>query len=82
MAVTDWLIDSPPWGPEERLRRRRVGWSHTTRLRQDITTLKRPEVGSSARTAARARSTGTTPPISIMRVECLMPAIEDRALEE
>lgn len=43
--------------------------------------MTRLEVGYSARTATDARTSADTPPISMMPVEYLTPAIEDRALE-
>ena len=81
MAVTDWLIDKSALV--------RLGGSPdaeewASRIERGlvrITTLTRLEVGYSARTAAQAREAFTTPPISMMPVEYLTPAIEDRALE-
>ena len=46
-----------------------------------IAPVTRLEVGYSARTAAQARAAFRSPPISVMPVEYLTPAIEDRALE-
>ena len=43
--------------------------------------MTRLEVGYSTRTAADALSVFSTPPISMMPVEHLTPAVEDRALE-
>ena len=81
MAVTDWLIDKSALV--------RLGTSPDAeewagRIERGlvrITTMTRLEVGYSARTAADARSVFGTPPISMMPVEYLTPAIEDRALE-
>jgi hypothetical protein len=81
VAVTDWLIDKSALV--------RLGHSPDVeewagRIERGlvrITTLTRLEVGYSARTAAQARSAFTAPPISVMPVEYLTPAIEDRALE-
>lgn len=81
MAVTDWLIDKSALV--------RLGTSPDAeewagRIERGlvrITTMTRLEVGYSARTAADARSVFGTPPISMMPVEHLTPAIEDRALE-
>ena len=81
MAVTDWLIDesalvrlgSSPDAEE---------WAgRVERGLVRITTMTRLEVGYSARTAAQARSVFSTPPVAMMPVEYLTPAIEDRALE-
>ena len=46
-----------------------------------ITTVTRLEVGISARTGADLRAGLRQPPVSAMPVECLTPAIEDRAVE-
>ncbi|SOC56097.1 PIN domain nuclease [Ornithinimicrobium cerasi] len=81
MAVTDWLIDKSALvrlgaSPDA------AEWAgRIERGRVRITTVTRLEVGYSARTAADARSVFGTPPISMMPVEYLTPAIEDRALE-
>lgn len=81
MAVTDWLIDKSALvrlgaSPDA------AEWAgQIERGLVRITTMTRLEVGYSARTAADARSVFGTPPISMMPVEYLTPAIEDRALE-
>lgn len=46
-----------------------------------ISTVTRLEVGYSARTAAELRSDLTRPPLALLPVEYLRPAIEDRAVE-
>ncbi|MFN0092176.1 MAG: PIN domain nuclease [Acidimicrobiales bacterium] len=46
-----------------------------------ISTLTRLEIGYSARTAAELRGDLTRPPLSLLPVEYLRPAIEDRAVE-
>lgn len=81
MAVTDWLIDKSALvclgnSPDAKEWAGRV-----ERALVRITTMTRLEVGYSARTAAEARSVFGTAPISMMPVEYLTPAIEDRALE-
>lgn len=81
MAVTDWLVDKSALV--------RLGDSPDAEEWADrierglvrITTFTRLEVGYSARTAAQARAAIGKPPVSAMPVECLTPAIEDRALE-
>lgn len=81
MAVTDWLIDKSALvrlgnSPDV------AEWAgRIERGLVRITTMTRLEVGYSARTASEARSVFGTPPISMMPVEYLTPAIEDRALE-
>lgn len=81
MAVTDWLIDKSAL---VRLGASPDAQEWAGRIERGlvrITTMTRLEVGYSARTAADARSVFGTPPISMMPVEYLTPAIEDRALE-
>ncbi|MDC5697952.1 PIN domain nuclease [Intrasporangium calvum] len=81
MAVTDWLIDKSAL---VRLGASPDAQEWAGRIERGlvrITTMTRLEVGYSARTAADARSVFATPPISMMPVEYLTPAIEDRALE-
>jgi predicted nucleic acid-binding protein len=81
VAVTDWLIDKSALvrlgsSPDAEEWAGRVEGGLVR-----ITTMTRLEVGYSARTAAQARSVFGTPPIAMMPVEYLTPAIEDRALE-
>lgn len=81
MAVSDWLIDKSAL---VRLGNSPDAAEWASRIERGIvriTTMTRLEVGYSARTAVEARSVFATPPISIMPVEYLTPAIEDRALE-
>jgi predicted nucleic acid-binding protein len=81
VAVTDWLIDKSAL---VRLGNSPDAATWAGRIERGlvrITTMTRLEVGYSARTAGEARSVFATPPISMMPVEYLTPAIEDRALE-
>lgn len=81
MAVTDWLIDKSAL---VRLGNSRDAAQWAGRVERGlvrITTTTRLEIGYSARTAVEARSVFATPPILMMPVEYLTPAIEDRALE-
>lgn len=81
MAVTTWLIDKSaytrlPGSPDaqvwvDRIERGMVRLSTVTRL----------EIGYSFRTAAQARSESVSPPLALMPVEYLTPAVEDRAVE-
>jgi len=81
VAVTTWLIDksalvrlsaSPDAGKwAERIERGLVR----------ITTVTRLEVGYSARSGPDLRTGLRHPPLSVMPVEYLTPAIEDRAVE-
>jgi predicted nucleic acid-binding protein len=81
VAVTDWLIDKSAL---VRLGNSPDAAAWASRIQRGlvrITTMTRLEVGYSARTAGEARAVFATPPISMMPVEYLTPAIEDRALE-
>lgn len=81
MAVTTWLIDKSAYtrisgSPDadlwiDRIERGLVRMSTVTRL----------EIGYSFRTAAQARLEVASPPLSLMPVEYLTPAAEDRAVE-
>jgi predicted nucleic acid-binding protein len=81
VAVTTWLIDKSaytrlPGSPDaqvwvDRIERGMVRLSTVTRL----------EIGYSFRTAAQARSESVSPPLALMPVEYLTPAVEDRAVE-
>lgn len=83
MAVTEWLIDRSAYvrlqlgqstDPE--------GWN--TRIARGlvrISTITRLELGFSVRSGEAGRSAFSTPPLSLMPVERLSPAMEDRALE-
>ena len=80
MAVTEWLIDTSALV--------RLGlstdaqeWSgRIQRALVRITAITRLEVGYSARTSVELLAAFSSPPISMMPVEYLTPAIEDRAL--
>jgi len=80
VAVTTWLIDKSaytrlPDSPDvqvwvDRIERGTVRISTVTRL----------EIGYSFRTAMQARSESVSPPLALMPVEYLTPAVEDRAV--
>ena len=81
MAVTEWLIDKSALvrladSPDADLWAERI-----ERGLVRITTVTRLEVGYSARSGKDARSMFTSPPVSVMPVEYLTPAIEDRAVQ-
>lgn len=83
MAVTSWLIDKSAY---VRLQLGQVAnrdeWS--TRIGRGlvrISTITRLELGYSARSGDVGRREFASPPLSLMPVEHLTPAIEDRALE-
>jgi predicted nucleic acid-binding protein len=79
--VTSWLIDKSALvrlsaSPDAAEWARRI-----ERGLVRITTVTRLEVGYSARSGADLRAGLQQPPVSVMPVEYLTPAIEDRALE-
>jgi predicted nucleic acid-binding protein len=81
MAVTVWLIDKSAYTRlpaatdaeawVERIERGLVRMSTVTRL----------EIGYSFRTGEQARIESAAPPLTMMPVEYLTPAVEDRAVE-
>jgi predicted nucleic acid-binding protein len=79
--VTTWLIDKSalvrlPASPDA------AEWAgRIERGLVRITTVTRLEVGYSARSGPQLRSGFRQPPLASMPVECLTPAIEDRAVE-
>jgi predicted nucleic acid-binding protein len=83
MAVTSWLIDKSAY---VRLQLNQAAdrdqWNQRiSRGLVRITGVTRLELGYSARSGAAGRSQFASPPLSLMPVEHLTPAIEDRALE-
>ena len=83
MAVTTWLIDKSAY---VRLSLNQVAnrdqWN--TRISRGLvrlSTITRLELGYSARSGTAGRQQFAVPPLSLMPVEHLTPAIEDRALE-
>lgn len=82
MAVTTWLVDKSAY---VRLQLGQVPnrdeWSaRISRGLVRLSTITRLELGYSARSGQAAREQFATPPLSLMPVEYLTPAIEDRAL--
>lgn len=83
MAVTSWLIDKSAYvrlqlgqAPD------RDSWNALiARGLVRLSTITRLELGFSARSGESARRQFAAPPLSLMPVEYLSPAIEDRALE-
>lgn len=83
MAVTQWLIDKSAFvrmqsgqaaNTEEWNARIERGLVH-------LSTVTRLELGFSARSGGAARESFELPPLSLMPIEFLTPAIEDRAWE-
>lgn len=80
MAVTAWLIDKSaytrfPGSPDAQLWVDRI-----ERGMVRISTVTRLEVGYSFRTAVQARCEAVAPPLALMPVEYLTPAVEDRTV--
>lgn len=79
MAVTNWLIDKSAL---QRIDRASDEWlSCMQRGRVRISTVTLLEIGFSTRNGADHRNTLTEPPVSLMTVEHITPAIEARAVE-
>lgn len=83
LAVTSWLIDKSAY---VRLQlgqaANRDEWSaRIGRGLVRLSTITRLELGYSARSGEAGRRQFASPPLSLMPVEHLTPAIEDRALE-
>ena len=83
MAVTSWLIDKSAY---VRLQldqaANRDEWS--TRISRGLvrlSTITRLELGYSARSGDMGRRQFTLPPLSLMPIEYMTPAIEDRAFQ-
>ncbi|GIF09774.1 PIN domain nuclease [Actinoplanes siamensis] len=83
MAVTNWLIDKSAY---VRLQlgqaTNRDEWSaRISRGLVRVSTITRLELGFSARSGEAGRREFASPPLSLMPIEYLTPAIEDRASE-
>jgi predicted nucleic acid-binding protein len=83
VAVTSWLIDKSAY---VRLQlgqaANRDEWSaRISRGLVRLSTITRLELGYSARSGEAGRRQFASPPLSLMPIEHLTPAIEDRALE-
>lgn len=83
MAVTGWLIDKSAY---VRLQlgqaTTRDEWSaRIGRRLVRLSTITRLELGYSARSGDTGRRQFTLPPLSLMPIEYLTPAIEDRAFQ-
>jgi predicted nucleic acid-binding protein len=79
MAVTNWLIDKSAL---TRINTVSDEWlARIQRGRVRISTVTLLEIGFSTRNGADHRATLGEPPVSLMTVEHLTPAIEGRAIE-
>ncbi|BAL92608.1 hypothetical protein AMIS_73880 [Actinoplanes missouriensis 431] len=83
MAVTSWLIDKSAYVRlQSGQARNRDEWSaRISRGLVRLSTITRLELGYSARSGEAGRRQFAAPPLSLMPIEHLTPAIEDRALE-
>ena len=81
MAVTTWLIDKSAYARLADAADAQMWIDRVQRGMVRISTVTRLEVGYSFRTAADARREIASPPLSLMPVEYLSPAMEDRAVE-
>jgi len=81
MAVTVWLIDKSAY---TRLPAAVDAEAWVDRIERGlvrISTVTRLEIGYSFRTGEQARIESAAPPLTMMPVEYLTPAVEDRAVE-
>ena len=83
MAVTSWLIDKSAYVRLQTSQAaNREQWN--TRISRGLvrlSTITRLELGYSARSADTGRRQFASPPLSLMPIEHLTPAIEDRAFQ-
>jgi predicted nucleic acid-binding protein len=80
VAVTNWIIDKSAY---TRLSASRDAAAWIERIERGlvrISTVTRLEIGYSFRTGQQAREETASPPLSLMPVEYLTPAAEDRAV--
>lgn len=81
MAVTTWLIDKSAYTRLPESPDAQVWVDRIERGMVRISTVTRLEIGFSFRTAVQARCESVSPPLALMPVEYLTPAVEDRAVE-
>ncbi|BBX95661.1 PIN domain nuclease [Mycobacterium lacus] len=81
MAVTTWLIDKSAYARLAESPDAQVWIDRIDRGMVRISTVTRLEIGYSFRTAAQARTESVSPPLALMPVEYLSPAVENRAVE-
>jgi len=81
MGVTTWLIDKSALVRVADVDDAQAWAARVERGLVRISTVTRLEVGLSARSGAELRDAARRPPLSVMPVEHLTPAIEDRAVE-
>lgn len=81
MAVRSWLVDKSAYPRLAESPDAEVWLSRIGRGLLHISTVTRLEIGFSIRTAREARREATSPPLSLLPLAYLTPAIEDRAVE-
>lgn len=81
MAVTTWLIDKSAYARLADSPDSEAWIDRIERGMVRISTVTRLEVGRSFRTAAEAHIESFSPPLALMPVEYLTPAMENRAVE-
>lgn len=83
MAVTSWLVDKSAYVRMQAGQAARIEeWNaRIERGLVRVSTVTRLELGFSARSGDAAREAFALPPLSLMPVEHLTPAMEDRAWE-
>jgi predicted nucleic acid-binding protein len=81
VAVTTWLIDKSAYTRLAQSPDAQAWIDRIERGKVRISTVTRLEVGYSFRTAAEARTESVSPPLALMPVEYITPAVEDRAVE-
>lgn len=83
MAVTSWLVDKSAYVRMQAGQAARIAeWnSRIERGLVRLSTVTRLELGFSARSGEAGRHAFGLPPLSLMPIEHLTPAMEDRAFE-
>lgn len=81
MAGRGWLIDKSAYARLADSRDAEVWLVRIQRGLVRISTVTRLEIGFSLRSASQARREVGSPPLSLLPVEYLTPAIEDRAVD-
>lgn len=83
MAVTNWLIDKSAYARMQSGHAARIAeWNaRIERGLVRLSTVTRLELGFSARSGDTGRDAFGLPPLSLMQLERLTPAMEDRAWE-
>jgi len=81
MAVSVWLIDKSAYTRLPAAKNAEAWVDRIERGLVRISTVTRLEIGYSFRTGEQARIESAAPPLTMMPVEYLTPAAEDRAVE-